>query len=161
MTPKILNSIHHSNAPRGPGRGLVFRLVLMTLMLLPGVVSAQENSGLTDIFRTADGRLRLTTGTVSTAPDSIFLQSSDSPEGPWAKETEAQRNAIAGGYEFLTPRKPYHPRRYYRLGTLARDDTPFLRFIAPKANLRRGQPMTLLGANFGPSCRRQYGHVSR
>ena len=88
--------------------------------------------------------------------DLLLLQSSDSPLGPWWNEPDFQRNPVAGGFEFVTPHKPFYPQRYYRFGlftpTAAASPTlPFIRLIAPNTDAGLGQPVTLLGANFSPA----------
>ena len=124
--------------------------LFVTLFLLGTLpVLAQTVRRITEVSLTSTGSVRLVTEPLVPNPDFLLLESSDSIFGPWWKETETLRNDLFTGYEFLTPRKPYHSQRFYRIAPFGAGLVlPFIRFFAPNNGLRPGLPVTLLGANF-------------
>ncbi len=137
-------------------RSLRIRLFLCIVLFIFAIsASAQATAKITDVSIRGD-MVRLLLQASPSEPDLLYLQEADSPGGPWIKEPEVQRTTVAGGYEFLTPHRPYFPHRYYRVGLfsfspVAAQNLPFIRFISPNINISPGQLVTLLGANFDPT----------
>lgn len=137
--------------------------ILTSLLLAVTAARAQEGgataaSKLTGITRApAGGDLLLRAGPLIPNPDELLLQSADSPAGPWWTVPDQTRNAVADGYEFVTPFRPWLPRQFYRLGTLrfsstpdAASNAPRIQRVTPNAAVKPGQSIALMGYNFSP-----------
>ena len=129
--------------------------LLVQSSLVP--VSAQNLGPVTNVTLTASNTVRMVLQPPpAVSSNLLLLQSADSAVGPWWNEPDFLRNTLAGGYEFLTPHKPFYPQRYYRFSlftpsALASGTLPYIRFITPNSYVLLGQSVTLLGANFDPA----------
>ncbi len=129
------------------------RLILFVVLSAALPLFAQTTGHISSVTLTPNDLVRLVIEVSAGTGDQLLLESADSPLGPWAKEPEVTRNAVAGGYEFLTPHRAYLRQRYYRFSRfsfspIAAQSLPYIRYVAPNSRIQPGQLVTLFGENF-------------
>src|SRR5260221_350284 len=120
------------------------RLILFTLLSSSLSLFAQTPGRISSVSLTTNDVVRLVIEAAAGTGDQLLLESADSPAGPWRKEPEVTRNAVAGGYGFLTPHRTYLREQFYRFSlfsfsSVAARSLPYIRFLAPNTQIQPGQ----------------------
>jgi len=129
---------------------LNFFLAVFILLFQP-TSSRSQPLRINDIEVTKSNRVEVSTEPLLPNFESLYLESADSPLGPWFKVPNYERKNLPAGHQIVTPLLPDYQQRYYRALLLQQGKIPITRFISPNQGVRPGLPLTLLGANYSPT----------